>query len=68
MTTQMPAAVRTTAAALAVFVTVVTLNGVVSMAEPQRGEIMVQAATRHAADTPRQAMLMAQATPEARSH
>jgi hypothetical protein len=68
MTTQQSTAVRATAAALAVFATVATLSGVVSMAEPQRGETMAQAATRHAAATPRQVVVMAQATPDARSH
>ena len=42
------AAVRATAAALAVFATMVTLNAVVSIAEPQRGGWMAQEQTRHA--------------------
>jgi hypothetical protein len=68
MNNPLSTAVRATAAALAVFATVATLSSMVSIAEPQRGELMAQVATRHAAATPRQAMVLAQATADARSH
>lgn len=68
MTTQPTAAVRATAAALAVFATLATLNGVVSMADPQRGESMAQSTASHATATLRQTLVVAQATPSVRSH
>lgn len=49
MNSQLPLAVRATAAALAVFMTVATLNCVISAAESQQGQLMAQAATRQAA-------------------
>jgi hypothetical protein len=47
MITQTSAAIRTTAAALAVFATMVTLNSVVSIAEPQRGESQAKGHAHH---------------------
>lgn len=46
---RLPIAVRTTAGALAVFMTFAMLNGVISIAEPQQSELMAQNAARHAA-------------------
>ncbi len=42
-------AIRTTAAALAVFMTVATLNSLISEAEPQHSTLMAQTAARQAA-------------------
>jgi len=58
ISTQTSAAVRATAAALAVFATMVTLNGVVSIAEPQHGGWMAQEHTRLAAATPSKAVVI----------
>jgi hypothetical protein len=58
---QLPIAVRTTAAALAVFATVATLNSLIAAAEPQHGAFMAQAAAREAervASTPRHAIVL----------
>ena len=46
---QLPLAIRTTAAALAVFMTVATLNSLIRVAEPQHSELIAQTAARHAA-------------------
>lgn len=46
---QLPIAIRTTAAALAVFMTVATLNSLITVAEPQHGTLMAQTAARQAA-------------------
>jgi hypothetical protein len=46
---QLPIAVRATAAALAVFMTITLLNGVVSIAEPQQSQLMAQRAPRQTA-------------------
>jgi hypothetical protein len=46
---QLPLAIRTTAAALAVFMSVATLNSLISVAEPQHGALMAQTAARQAA-------------------
>ena len=48
---ELPLAVRATAAALAVFMTTATLSGVISIAEPQQSQLMVQNAARHGAPT-----------------
>lgn len=48
---QTPIAIRTTAAALAVFMTVATLNSLVREAEPQHSVLMAQIAAREAART-----------------
>jgi hypothetical protein len=45
----LPIAVRATAAAFAVFMTVAILNAVVLIAEPQQSELMAQTAARRAA-------------------
>jgi len=46
-----PLAIRTIAGALAVFVTVVTLNGVLAIAEPQQTAMLAQQSQRQATDT-----------------
>ena len=46
---QLPAAIRTTAAAMAVFMTVATLNAMIQVAEPQQSALMAQTSARHAA-------------------
>jgi hypothetical protein len=46
---QLPVAIRTTAAALAVFMTVATLNSLIGVAEPQQSELIAQTAARQAA-------------------
>lgn len=46
---QLPIAIRTTAAALAVFMTVATLNSLIAEAEPQQSMLMAQTAARQAA-------------------
>jgi hypothetical protein len=46
---QLPIAVRATAAALAVFMTISLLNGMVSIAEPQQSQLMAQRAPRNTA-------------------
>ena len=45
---QLPIAIRTTAAALAVFMTVATLNSLFAVAEPQHSALMAQTAARQA--------------------
>ena len=58
---QLPIAIRTTAAALAVFMTVATLNSLISVAEPQHSAFMAQTAAREAgrmAPTPRHAVVL----------
>jgi hypothetical protein len=60
---QLPVAIRTTAAALAVFMTVATLNSLITVAEPQQSELMAQTAAREAARTasaPRHVVIVAQ--------
>jgi hypothetical protein len=60
MNKRLPIAVRATAAAFAVFVTVATLNGVISIAEPQQSELLAQTTARRAAavaSAPRPAQL-----------
>jgi hypothetical protein len=57
-----PVAIRTTAAALAVFMTVATLNSLVMVAEPQQSALIAQTAARAAARTasaPRHAEIVA---------
>ena len=39
---QLPIAIRTTAAALAVFMTIATLNSLITVAEPQHSELIAQ--------------------------
>lgn len=46
---QLPVAIRTTAAALAVFMTVATLNSLIFVAEPQQSALLAQTAARQAA-------------------
>ena len=61
---QLPVAIRTTAAALAVFMTVATLNALIGVAEPQHSTLMAQTAARQAArmaSAPRQTDIVAQA-------
>ena len=48
---QLPVAIRTTAAALAVFMTVATLNSLITVAEPQQSQLLAQTAARNAART-----------------
>jgi len=48
MNSQLPIAVRTIAAALAVFMTVATLNGMLSFAEPQHSQLIAVTAARQA--------------------
>jgi hypothetical protein len=58
---QLPNAIRTTAAALAVFMAVATLNSLISVAEPQLSAFMAQTAAREAermASTPRHAIVL----------
>jgi hypothetical protein len=50
MNIQLPIAIRATAAALAVFMTTTTLNGMVSLAEPQQSQLLAHAAPRSNAD------------------
>ena len=57
---QLPVAIRTTAAAMAVFVTIAALNSLVALAGPDQNELMAQTAARHAArmaSAPRQTLL-----------
>jgi hypothetical protein len=46
---QLPVAIRTTAAALAVFMTVAILNTVIQVAGPDQSALLAQAASRQAA-------------------
>jgi hypothetical protein len=46
---QLPAAIRTTAAALAVFMTVATLNSLIMVAEPQQSPFIAQHTARDGA-------------------
>jgi hypothetical protein len=46
---QLPFAVRATASALAVFMTIAMLNGVISIAEPQQSQLVAHNAVRHPA-------------------
>ena len=65
---QTPIAIRTTAAALAVFMTVATLNCLIGVAEPQQSALMAQIAAREAARTasaPVRVQVIAQAPVEA---
>jgi nucleoside permease NupC len=64
MNTRLPAAVRATAAALAVFTTVAVLNGTLSAAEPKRSELIAQSTARLVAEAAaaRRATLVAQAS------
>jgi hypothetical protein len=61
----LPFAVRATAAALAVFMTTAMLTGVISIAEPQRSQLMARNAACQVvqvASVPRQAVVVAQAS------
>jgi len=65
MNSLLPTAVRAIAAALAVFMTTATLNGLISIAEPQQSQLMAQTAARQTAQvasSPRDAVTVAQAT------
>ncbi len=62
---QLPFAVRAAAAALAVFMTTAVLNGVISIAEPQRSQLMAHNAARQVvqvASVQRWAVIVAQAS------
>jgi hypothetical protein len=48
MNSQLPIAIRATAAALAVFMTMATLDTMISIAEPQQSQLMARNAPRHA--------------------
>jgi hypothetical protein len=50
MNIQLPIAIRATAAALAVFMSTATLNGMISLAEPQQSQLLAHAAPRNVAD------------------
>jgi len=61
---QLPIAVRATAAAIAVFMTFTTLNGLIAIAEPEQSQLMARSTPRHVtqvASMPQQATLLAQA-------
>ena len=65
---QTPIAIRTTAAALAVFMTVATLNSLLGVAEPQHNAMMAQIAARQAArvaSAPARVQLVVQAPVDA---
>jgi len=65
MNSLLPTAVRAIAAALAVFMTTATLNGLISIAEPQQSQLMAQTAARQAAQvasSPRHVVTVAQAS------
>lgn len=49
--THLPVAIRTTAAALAVFMSIATLSSLIALAEPQHSELIAQTAAREAART-----------------
>jgi hypothetical protein len=60
---QLPIAVRATAAALAVFMTFTMLNGVISIAEPEQSQLFARSAPRQVAQVaaaPQDAVLVAQ--------
>jgi hypothetical protein len=60
---QLPIAVRATAAALAVFMSFTMLNGVISIAEPEQSQLMARSAPRQVAQVaaaPQDAVLVAQ--------
>lgn len=64
MNNLLPTAVRTTAAALAVFMTTATLSSMISIAEPQQSRLIAQAAARQAAQpaaAPARVTIVAQA-------
>jgi hypothetical protein len=68
---QLPIAVRATAAALAVFMTSAMLDAMVSIAEPQRSQLMAQNAARQAAQVAaaqRQVVIVAEAPVGTRGH
>ncbi|MCW5659073.1 MAG: hypothetical protein KIT60_15335 [Burkholderiaceae bacterium] len=46
---QLPVAIRATAAALAVFMAMATLSGLIGVAEPHQSQLMAQTAARQAA-------------------
>ncbi len=61
---QLPAAIRITAAAFAVFMSIATLNCLIGVAEPQQSALIAQTAARNAArlaSAPRHVDLLAQA-------
>jgi nucleoside permease NupC len=64
MNTRLPAAIRATAASLAVFTTIAILNGTLSAAEPKRGELIAQSTARQMAEAAaaHRATLLAQAS------
>jgi len=68
---QLPVAIRTTAAAMAVFMTIATLNFLIGVAEPQQSALMAQTAARRAArmaSAPRHAEIVALAPMTERDH
>lgn len=65
MNSQLPIAVRTIAAALAVFMATAILNGLISIAEPQQSQLMAQTAARQMAQmasSPHRGVTVAQAS------
>ena len=68
---QLPIAVRVTAAALAVFMTSAMLDAMISIAEPQRSQLMAQNAARQAAQVAsaqRPVVIVAEAPVGTRGH
>ena len=68
---RLPIAVRVTAAALAVFMTSAMLDAMISIAEPQRSQLMAQTAARQAvqaAAAQQQAVMVAQVPVGTRGH
>jgi len=60
---QLPVAIRATAAAIAVFMTFTTLNGLIAIAEPEHSQLMARSAPGHVtqvASAPQEARLLAQ--------
>ena len=71
MNSQLPIAVRSLAAALAVFMTVATLNAMITIAEPQQSQLFAVNAARQAermASSPRVNVVVAQAPASPISH
>jgi hypothetical protein len=62
MNNPLPIAVRATAAALAVFMTVAVLSSLISLAEPQQSQLVAKTAQRdaaHAASTSQHVLIVA---------
>ena len=56
---KLPIAVRTTAAALAVFMTFTMLNGMIAIAEPEQSQLMARSAPRQLAQVAQVAQVAA---------